>query len=360
MRVDCFDFELPEDQIASRPPPERDGARMLVLDAGGRRDSRVVELPDFIEPGSLLVVNNTRVLHARLLGVRRGTGGKCEILLLQPLDGSISGARWSALGRASKALRPGSVLEFGEQRELVAEVVGSSQDGVLEVSLSSPAGLSISDAIEKVGHVPLPPYVQRPDDESDRERYQTVFASRPGAVAAPTAGLHLSHALIERLKSKNVVIAPITLHVGLGTFRPVSVDDLDDHPMHEEWLEVSSETAEQVAQARARGAKVVAVGTTSVRALESSADADRVGFVKAWSGTTRLLIQPGYSFRVVDSLLTNFHLPKSTLMALVAAFGGLTPVLDAYRHAVKSGYKFFSFGDAMFMPSRVAPEQAST
>lgn len=359
MRVDRFDFELPPEQIASRPPAERDGARLLALEPGGVRDLRVLDLPDLIEPGSLLIVNNTKVLHARLLGHRRGTGGKVELLLLRPLDGSLNGDRWSALGRASKALRPGSCVEIGTTGELLAHVNAVGDEGVLEVRLEAVGGGSIAEAIERVGHVPLPPYVQRPDDENDRERYQTVFASQPGAVAAPTAGLHLSHALISRLADRGVTLAPITLHVGLGTFRPVSVDDLDDHPMHEEWLEVSASTAEKIAEARARGAKVVAVGTTSVRALESSADPERMGHVIARSGVTRLLIQPGYSFRVVDALLTNFHLPRSTLLALVAAFAGLTPMLDAYRHAVRSKYLFFSFGDAMFISTRIAAEEAS-
>lgn len=346
MRRDAFRYDLPEELIASRPTAARDGARLLVFRDDGLEHARMLDLPDCIAPGSLVVLNDTRVVPARLFGVKRGSGGRVELLLLRSLDGE----RYRALGRASKPLRPGSTLEIGDGA-LVATVLEKGDDGVLVVRLAAREG-TILDAIEAHGHVPLPPYMKRGDDADDRARYQTIFAKSPGAAAAPTAGLHLSEAIFARLAARDVRIATVTLHVGLGTFQPVSVDDFDDHPMHSEALVVPEETVRAIADARDRDAPVVAIGTTVVRALESAADPSREGHVVAREGETRLLIQPGYALRVVDQLMTNFHLPESTLLALVCAFGGTERVLAAYRVAVAERYRFFSYGDAMLLSRR--------
>lgn len=393
MRTADLDYVLPPDLVAHRPPEARDGGRLLVVGerestgpqsdprgdlqsverAGGHglRDARILDLVELIPPGALLVVNDTRVVRARLLGHRETTGGRVEIFLLAPIPDASpttdvsscsSGskraktARYEALGRASKTLQVGATIaiEGGELRVTIRARAASG--ATLEVELSSLGDSSVIEAIERVGHMPLPPYVERADDETDAERYQTVYARNPGAVAAPTAGLHLSEPLLAQLRARDVQIASCTLHVGLGTFQPVAVDDLDDHPMHTESLEVSSDLAAAIDAARARRAPVVAVGTTVVRALESSADPDRQGAVLPRSGETRLLIQPGYAFRVVDALLTNFHLPRSTLLALVQAFGGRAALRAAYDHAIAERYRFYSYGDAMFIAHRASPQ----
>jgi S-adenosylmethionine:tRNA ribosyltransferase-isomerase len=373
MRIDALGYDLPPELIAQRPAEEREAARLLVLGADGSRlEKRIADLPEALPSGALLVVNDTRVVPARLLGQKRPSGGRVEIFLVRKMgersvrldDGSERRAIvWRALGRASKALRDGMEIAVGVgvgdaksdakvEAPLVVKLLGRAADGLLEVALCANADDS-DDAVDALihahGHVPLPPYIKRDDDSDDRARYQTVFARVDGAVAAPTAGLHLTHALLERIKARGATMASVTLHVGLGTFQPVTVDDLDDHPMHSEEYEVSTETALAVASARERGAPVIAVGTTVARALESAADPERVGHVRATRGDTRLLIQPGYRFRVVDALLTNFHLPRSTLLAMVCAFAGTERVLDAYRFAVERRYRFFSYGDAMLL-----------
>jgi S-adenosylmethionine:tRNA ribosyltransferase-isomerase len=378
VRRALLDYELPPDLIATRPPPERDGARLLVLDAAGAlAHAEVRDLDRLALPGTLVVVNDTRVIPARLLGHKVESGGKAELLLVRRLDEAsivhegreLPAERWTALGRASKPLRPGAHLRFDPgspddaapaprvRPRLCARILGV--DGaLLTVHLFSPAGAPVAEALDAVGHVPLPPYLHRADDPADRERYQTVFARVPGAVAAPTAGLHLTPLLLDRLAARGVEIAKVTLHVGLGTFQPVIATDLDDHPMHAEVFSVPAETALAVERARDRGAPVLAVGTTVVRALESAADPDRPGRVRALVGETRLLIQPGYAFRVVDQLLTNFHLPQSTLLALVAAFAGRERVLSAYGAAVAARYRFYSYGDAMLIRARADREAA--
>jgi S-adenosylmethionine:tRNA ribosyltransferase-isomerase len=375
VRRDLLHYDLPPELIAARPPAERDGARMLVLDEGALRGSQVRDLDRHVAPGTLVVVNDTRVIPARLFGHKEGSGGRVEILLVRRLgedrlaDGTPA-ERWSALGRASKPLREGARIAVEGAASLAVEITSGrgdggaprlggaasgptprAPDGSLEVRLYSPAGEPIPAALDRDGHMPLPPYMHRPDDEGDRERYQTVFARVPGAVAAPTAGLHLTPALMERLRARGAEIATVTLHVGLGTFQPVTAEDLDDHPMHSEVFSIPEATARAVAEARRRGAPVLAIGTTVVRALESAADPEQRGLVRAIDGETRLLIQPGYRFRVVDQLLTNFHLPESTLLALVSAFAGRERVLDAYRAAVAERYRFFSYGDAMLILS---------
>ncbi len=355
MRVDRFDYELPPERIATHPLADRASARLLVVDEG-LSDAHVSDLPRFIAPGALLVLNDTRVLHARLLGSKAKTGGKVEVLLLRPLATSpAEGAAcrlWRVLGRGLSPFRPGLALRFRER--LVGEVVAQEGDGIWHVRLATSDGSSVDAAIEQHGEVPLPPYLRRRPSPEDAERYQTVYARVPGAVAAPTAGLHLTAPLLQALREAGVRIATLTLHVGLGTFRPVAVDDLDDHPMHEEHFTVDSRLAAEIDDARARRAPVVAVGTTVVRALEAAADPERAGRVRAIEGETRLLIQPGYHFRVVDALLTNFHLPRSTLLALVAAFMGRERMLEAYGKAIERGYRFYSYGDAMWIPTRAA------
>jgi S-adenosylmethionine:tRNA ribosyltransferase-isomerase len=372
MRVDAFDYELPPELIAQRPAEDREVARLLVVPRPGEDGSasalehrRVGELPDLLPAGSLVVVNDTRVIPARLLGRKRDTGGRVEVLLvrrtglreLEVSPGEVRSAEiWRALGKASKPLRFGADVEIPRRdatqgpASLLVRLLGrSEEDGLLEVAVWSEAGEPVDAAVRACGHVPLPPYIKRDDEADDAERYQTVYARHDGAVAAPTAGLHLTNAMVGRLAVRGCDMASVTLHVGLGTFQPVTVDDLDRHPMHSERYVVSQSTADAIAHARARGAPVVAIGTTTVRALESAADPSRPGHVLATTGDTRLLIQPGYAFRVVDVLLTNFHLPKSTLLALTCAFGGTSEVLNAYRAAVRERYRFFSYGDAMLL-----------
>ena len=356
MRVSDFDYELPPDRIAQRPPIERDGARLLVVGAEGRSDESVRDLANHLPTGALVVVNDTRVVPSRLLGEKRGTRGRVELLLVKPAQawGEMSPVdpgplSFTALGRASKGLREGMEIQIGEQ--IVARVVreATARDGALEISLATTDGTPLAAALDAAGHVPLPPYIDRPDDASDRARYQTVYASAPGAIAAPTAGLHLSERVLGAFRAKEIDVATVTLHVGLGTFLPVVADDLDHHPMHAEAYTVSASTRDAIRRARDRAKPVVAIGTTVVRALESAADPERAGHVRAFEGETRLLIQPGFAFRVVDTLLTNFHLPRSTLLALVCAFAGRERVLGAYAHAIDSRYHFYSYGDAMLV-----------
>jgi S-adenosylmethionine:tRNA ribosyltransferase-isomerase len=363
VRVDLFDFELSADRIAQRPAEPRDSARMLVIDPPSELfdDRHIVDLADLIEPGSVLVVNDTRVLPARLLGRKSHTGGKVEILLVRKVGEEtaefggtrVPAERWRALGKASKPLRLPSTITIGDDERLMARIERRAEDdGLLEVVLSTTDGSALSAALAARGHVPLPPYIRRNADEADAERYQTVYARVEGAVAAPTAGLHLTNQLLGVLSAKGIEIATVTLHVGPGTFQPVLVEDLDQHRMHEEWFEVPRYTSQVIDRARARGGAIVAVGTTTVRALESAADGDRLGAVCAGASSTRLLIQPGFRFRVVDAMLTNFHLPRSTLLALVAAFCGRERMLQAYAHALSTGYRFYSYGDAMFIRRR--------
>jgi S-adenosylmethionine:tRNA ribosyltransferase-isomerase len=350
LKTDLFAYELPDDRIAQRPLPDRDAARLCVVEAGGVRHRAFRDFPDLVPEGALVVLNDTRVQKVRLLGKRRGSGGRAEILLVRRIArASADEETWTALGRATSPLRVGTVVEAGP----IAIIVGDREDDLLfSVRVQAPGG--VAAALEAHGHVPLPPYVRRPDDDADAERYQTVFARYEGSAAAPTAGLHLTADTLGRLRARRVDVAFVTLHVGLATFRPVSVDDLDDHPMHAEERTVSPELASAIRGARERGAPVVAVGTTVVRALESARDPLDPRLVKPTAGETRLLIQPGFPFGVVDALLTNFHMPKSTLLALVAAFAGQERMVTAYREALAAGYRFLSYGDAMWIPERLS------
>ncbi|MEW6445607.1 MAG: tRNA preQ1(34) S-adenosylmethionine ribosyltransferase-isomerase QueA [Pseudomonadota bacterium] len=342
LTVSDFDFALPDALIAQAPLPERSAARLLVVDgeSGSWRDASVRDLPELIREGDLLVFNDTRVIPARLHGLK-DSGGKVEVLLerlLNDREGIFH-------VRASKSPRPGArlLMEGG----IVLEMVGR-EDELFRLRLIE-GGASLLAALEAHGHMPLPPYIERADTAADRERYQTVFAARPGAVAAPTAGLHFDETLLASIRARGAETARVTLHVGAGTFQPVRVESLTEHRMHAEWVDVSRETVEAIRATRAGGGRVVAIGTTSVRALESAAAANPKGALEPFSGDTRLFITPGVRFRVVDALLTNFHLPRSTLLMLVSAFGGYDTVMSAYRHAVAAQYRFFSYGDAMFL-----------
>ncbi|MEW5837921.1 MAG: tRNA preQ1(34) S-adenosylmethionine ribosyltransferase-isomerase QueA [Pseudomonadota bacterium] len=342
MNVSDFDFELPERLIAQAPLSQRSASRLLLLSgvSGEMRDATMRDFPDLLRSGDLLVFNDTRVIPARLHG-QKESGGRVEALLERIL--SEHEAIFHV--RASKSPKNGQrlLMEGG----IVLEMVGR-EDELFRLRLLA-GGESILQALEAHGHMPLPPYIERQDSAADRERYQTVFADRPGAVAAPTAGLHFDEDLLAAVRARGVETARVTLHVGAGTFQPVRVDDLAAHVMHAEWVDVPQATVDAIAETRARGGRVVAIGTTSVRALESAARFSPQGELAAWQGDTRLFITPGVRFRVVDALLTNFHLPRSTLLMLVSAFGGHAQVMRAYRHAVEAQYRFFSYGDAMFI-----------
>ena len=357
MRVELLDYDLPESAIAQRPLARREMARLLVLDPTKTEleHRQVRDWPSLVPLGALVVLNDTKVVKARLLGKKQNGGGKAELLLVEPRAATADRAheqKWRAIGKGLARLH-GQVLVFGDGA-LTAMVEGpSSVEGLFDVTLAA-GGDPVDAALAEHGHVPVPPYIRRADDADDVERYQTVYARVPGAIAAPTAGLHLTEEILAELRQRGVRTSFLTLHVGLGTFQSVGTDDLDDHPMHAEWMTVSEALVHEVAEARARGAPVVAVGTTVVRALETAADRRELGHLVATERKTDLLLQPGHRFLVVDALLTNFHLPRSTLLALVAAFAGRERTLGAYREAVRSGYRFFSYGDAMWIP-RGAP-----
>jgi len=349
VKVSDFDYELPPERIAQEPAARRDGSRLLVLDrSSGRVDHRrFVDLPDLLEPADLVVLNDTRVLPARLAG-RKPTGGRVEVLLLDRVDPAGGPSRWWCWLRASKTPAPGSTVDLGQG--LKARLDG--RDGERwRVTLEDEDG-DPDAKIERLGRPPLPPYIRRapgdPREPEDRRRYQTVYARRPGAVAAPTAGLHFSNETLERLKGRGVRLAYLTLHVGLGTFQPVRVDDVEDHPIHGEAFEITAAAATAIAETRSRGGRVVAVGTTVTRVLEHRASG---AGVKPGSGRCDLFIYPGFEFRVVDVLLTNFHLPRSTLVMLVSAFAGRERILAAYREAIERQYRFYSYGDAMVIGS---------
>jgi S-adenosylmethionine:tRNA ribosyltransferase-isomerase len=343
VKLDDFDYPLPPEAIAQEPLPERDASRLMVLDRTRPQVSDLTfrDLPELLDPGDLLVVNRTRVFPARLLGLRAG-GGAAEVLLLRELEDGL----WEAFVRPGRRLRSGQVIVVADGFR--ARVDGEAQppDGRRRVALEA-EGESVASALERHGHTPLPPYVRRPDRPQDRDRYQTVYARESGSVAAPTAGLHFTPALRARLEERGVGWTEVLLHVGPGTFRPVTVEDVADHRVAAEPFLVPPAAAEAVAATRARGRRVVAVGTTSVRALESAARAD--GTVEARSGETDLVIAPGYRFAVVDALITNFHLPRSSLLLLVAALAGRERVLAAYAEALRRGYRFYSYGDAMLI-----------
>ncbi|MEH0742769.1 tRNA preQ1(34) S-adenosylmethionine ribosyltransferase-isomerase QueA [Vibrio cholerae] len=354
MQVSDFHFDLPDELIARYPQPERTASRLLQLDgnSGELVDGTFTDVLDKIQPGDLVVFNNTRVIPARLFG-RKASGGKLEVLVERVLDET----RILAHVRCSKSPKPGSTIFVGDNDEFSALMV-ARHDALFELDFQS--DLNVLSILEQIGHMPLPPYIDRPDEDSDKERYQTVYNQKPGAVAAPTAGLHFDQPLLDKIAQKGAEFAYVTLHVGAGTFQPVKVENINDHHMHAEYVEVPQEVVEAIEATRARGGRVIAVGTTSVRSLESAAqDALKKGTPLApFFGDTEIFIYPGYEYQLVDALITNFHLPESTLIMLVSAFAGYDNTMNAYRHAVKKQYRFFSYGDAMFITKKTQSANA--
>jgi len=364
MRLDELDYHLPHELIAQRPLDRREASRLLLLDraSGVFNDRMFAELPDLLSGDELVVMNNARVIPARLFGRRVGVRsqkpsratrtehltGRVEVFLTRQIGEDV----WEALVHPGRKMRLGERVLFGEG-ELEGEITARGEYGLRTLRFVSHDQRSVSEHFERLGHVPLPPYIDRADEDADRERYQTVFARRPGAIAAPTAGLHFSDEILERIRQRGVESCELTLDVGLGTFQPIHSDALEGHVMHSESYEVSPETAERVNAAHATGRPVLAIGTTVVRALEDAAlravESGAGQIVVAGKADARLFIVPGFRFRVVNQLLTNFHLPRSTLLALVCAFAGRENILTAYRHAVESGYRFYSYGDCMLV-----------
>lgn len=364
MRVDAFDYHLPAELIAQRPAARREASRMLLLDrqSGAWEDRAFAELPALLRGDELVVLNDARVLPARLFGKRAGVHaqspsrktarehltGTVEVFLTRKVEFAI----WEALVRPGRKMGVGERVLFGGG-ELEAEILARGELGLRTIRFRSHTDQSVEANIERLGHVPLPPYIDRPDESSDRERYQTVYAQQPGAVAAPTAGLHFTSEILQQIRDRGCDICEITLDVGLGTFQPIHAETLEEHKIHSEAYEIREEAAAKILRAREEGRPVLAVGTTVVRALEDAADKAAVQgdarHIPAGRAEANLFIFPGYTFRVVDSLLTNFHLPKSTLLALVSAFAGHEQILAAYRHAVAERYRFYSYGDCMLI-----------
>ena len=356
MNVSDFNFELPDDLIAQEPPAERGGSRLMAVDRapGAIAHRQFADLPSLLLPGDVLVVNDTRVFPARLIGTRLPGGGACECFLVRPAGEPDT---WIALVHPGQRLREGSRMVFGAGgagenagagQTLHAEVIGRHFHGRRTVRLWTEDGSPVRDTIDAIGHVPLPPYIKRPDAMTDRDRYQTVYARERGSIAAPTAGLHFTPAILDQLQAKGIEPVSITLHVGYGTFQPIRVEQVDDHEMEPEHYEVTAQTAAVLTEAKQQGRRVIAVGTTSTRTLESlTVSADQV--VSAGTGETALFIRPGHTFKMVSGLITNFHLPQSSLLMLVSALGGQEQILAAYREAVARRYRFYSYGDAMLI-----------
>ncbi len=346
MRVADFSFNLPEELIARYPKENRTASRLMTLNgnSGDIKDKHFIDVVSQINEGDLLIFNNTRVIPARMFG-QKASGGKIEVLVERLIDDK----RFLAHIRASKSPKVGTELILEGQ---VNATMVARHDALFELEVHSEQ--SVLQVLEEVGHMPLPPYIDRPDEESDKERYQTVYNEKPGAVAAPTAGLHFDEALLEQIKAKGAELAFVTLHVGAGTFQPVRVEEIDDHIMHAEYIEVPAEVVEQIKATKQRGGRVIAVGTTSVRSIESAA---KIALAKGneleeFYGDTDIFITPGYQFEVIDALITNFHLSESTLLMLVSAFAGYDNIMTAYQHAVDKKYRFFSYGDAMFLTKK--------
>ncbi|VAW93302.1 S-adenosylmethionine:tRNA ribosyltransferase-isomerase [hydrothermal vent metagenome] len=336
-----FQFDLPAELIAQYPTSEREASRLLVVSPAKQRlqDKLFTDFIDYLNPGDLLIMNDTRVIPARLLG-RKETGGKVEVLVERVLDNK------KALAHVRSSKSPKAETELILEESLHVTVLGREDDlFLLKFKLSE--NETVLSALEQYGHIPLPPYIERQDNLDDRERYQTVYANKPGAAAAPTAGLHFTRDILDKIAAKGISIATVTLHVGAGTFQPVRVDNLQDHQMHSEWISLSNTVAKQINETKQKGARVVAIGTTSVRCLESAFAYH--GSLQAYTGETDIFITPGFKFNVVDALFTNFHLSESTLIMLVSAFAGYDNTMGAYQHAVEKQYRFFSYGDAMFI-----------
>jgi len=358
MHVREFDFDLPAELIAQAPPPNRADARLLMMSraTGGITHSTVSLLPELLRPGDLLVLNNTRVFPARLLGRREPSGGAVECLLIGRAESASVGGdtnrpdaqAWEALMHPGQKLKPGSHVVFEGAATLHGEVLERHFFGRRVIRLWTNDGRAVHDAIEAIGHVPLPPYIRRGDEMSDRDRYQTVYARESGSIAAPTAGLHFDRAILDRLRAKGIETAEITLHVGYGTFQPVRVDELEDHRLDAERYSISADAALSINRALTDRRRIIAVGTTTTRTLEAVARLHG-GKIMAGEGTTDLFIFPGFEFQLIQGLLTNFHLPRSSLLMLVAAFAGREKVLNAYREAIDNRYRFYSYGDAMLI-----------
>lgn len=345
MKVADFGFELPERLIAKYPPDQRGQSRLLHLDGetGAIVDRHFPELPSLLRSGDLLIFNNTKVVPARLFA-KKETGGALEILF----ERKVSETVFLAHVRSSKSPKPGSkiITDGGANLEMLGR-----QGALFELRIES--GEEVFDLLTREGHVPLPPYIDREDEKLDDDRYQTVYAKEPGAAAAPTAGLHFDDAMLESLEANSIDTAYVTLHVGAGTFQPVKVDSVEEHVMHSEWIRVTQDTVDKIAATKAAGGRVICVGTTSMRSLEA---ASQDGIIAAFEGDTDIFIYPGYSFKTVDALITNFHLPQSTLLMLVSAFSGQENIMRAYQHAIQNEYRFFSYGDAMFLEPQTQPK----
>ena len=341
MNVSDFDYLLPEELIAQQPSETRDGCRLLVLhmDTNELEHRKFSDIKEYLRPGDCLVLNDSKVIPARLFGVKEGTGAHIEFLLSKKIEGNV----WETLVRPGKRLRPGDFVSFGDGR-LRAEILENSEGGTRHVRFTCDG--DFMTVLEELGSMPLPPYIERASEEEDKDRYQTVYAKEEGSVAAPTAGLHFTSELLEEIRDMGVKLAFVTLHVGIGTFRPVKVDKVEEHHMHFEEYSVSEEAAKLINETKAFGGRIISVGTTACRTMESAADEN--GVIKAGSGSTGIFIYPGYKYKMVDCLITNFHLPKSTLLMLVSALYDREHVIAAYNTAVAERYRFFSYGDACF------------
>ena len=341
MRIEELDFNLPASLIAQYPSSQRGDSRLMVIDrrSGEIQHRDFQDLGDYLRPGDLVVMNNTRVLPARLFG-KKETGGKCELLLIPSRNGPRE--EWEALIKDARKIRPGTRIQFGEGFSgVILEVKGG------KVKIRFTAGGEVMDLLQKFGHTPLPPYIRRPDEPQDRERYQTILAEKDGSIAAPTAGLHFTHGLLQSIQDRGVHLGRITLHVGIGTFAPVRIQEIEDHTMEPEWVEIPNKVAQTIEETKNTGGRLIAVGTTTTRALESAADSQ--GAVQPGQHLARLFIYPGYCFRIIDALITNFHLPKSTLIMLVSALVGRDVLMKAYQEAIVKKYRFYSYGDAMLI-----------
>lgn len=357
MRIDEFDYELPERLIAQHPADRRDNSRLMVIhrETGELEHRHFYNILEYLRPGDCLVMNNSKVLPARLFGVKAETGAKVEFLLTKRKDGEgaagcepeIPGELWETMVRPGRRLHPGDRVVFSEEPALSAEILSYGEDGTRIVRFDHDPQRNFMEILEQIGKIPLPPYIERESDEEDRERYQTVYCKKEGSVAAPTAGLHFTEELLAQAQEKGVKLAYVTLHVGIGTFRPVKCDTVEEHKMHFEEYFIDEENARIINETKATGGRVISVGTTSTRTMESAAVSD--GMLEAGHGSTGIFIYPGYHYKIVDCLITNFHLPKSTLMMLVSALYDREKILAAYQTAVETEYRFFSYGDAMFI-----------
>lgn len=348
MHINDFDYELPEELIAQKPADRRDASRLLVVhrETGETEHKHFYDILEYLKEGDCLVLNNSKVLPARLYGIKEGTGAKVEFLLIKRIDGD----RWETMVRPGKRLKPGDSVMFSEDPLLKADIIDYGNDGTRIVEFSYDG--IFMERLEEIGSMPLPPYIERQSENEDRDRYQTVYCREEGSVAAPTAGLHFTEELLEKARAKGVELAYVTLHVGIGTFRPVKCENIEDHSMHFEEYHIDEKTAEIINRAKAEGRRVISVGTTSTRTVESAAYFDEekdCWQVRSGENSTGIFIYPGYEFRIIDSLITNFHLPKSTLLMLISALYDREKILEVYQEAIREKYRFFSYGDAMFI-----------